>query len=75
MCHRVDTVPGLRRGGSVGKVTGSYPSFPSLGDCPATHGCCILDLSASSLGSTGAQRGCRAKRGQQVPIAWVTSAG
>lgn len=37
-----------------------------VGPFLATHGWCILDLSASSLGSTGAQqRGCGAERGQQ----------
>lgn len=35
------------------------------GSILSTHGWCILDLSASSLGSTGAwQRSCGAERGQ-----------
>lgn len=51
-----------RKEGSLGSV---LPSPPVGGCILATHGWCILDHSASSLGSSGAQqRGCGAERGQ-----------
>ena len=63
---------GKQTPGWIGRVTGLCPPFSSSGGWGgvggtilATHGWCILDLSASSLGSTGAQqRGCGTERGQ-----------
>lgn len=47
------------------------PSRTQWGSVMATHECCILDLSASSLGSTGARpRGCGAEQ-VQSRAAWL----
>lgn len=60
-CQEGQAREGRKEGLSLGY---GFPS-PWLRVCPATHGWCILDPSASSLRSTAAQqRGCEAKRGQ-----------
>lgn len=55
----------------VGRSLGCPPF--SSGSVLATHGWCILDLSASSLDSTGAQqRSCGVERGQR---GWLAGEG